>query len=177
MTNSPSLDQENIHPAAMAEEELLRRCKVRRQRRSGPGGQHRNKVETAIVIVHEPTGLRCEASERRSQEENRTRALFRLRVNLALQVRSAVQIPPKPSDLWNSRNVAGKIAVNSSHQHFPALLAEALDAVLAAEMDAKQASQWLGCSPSQLVKFLQRESRAMEWINRERRAKGQTIYR
>ena len=35
--------------------ELLAECRVEARRDSGPGGQHRNKVESAIRLVHEPT--------------------------------------------------------------------------------------------------------------------------
>ena len=40
------------HPCDLQLEDLLARCQVTRTRGSGPGGQHRNKVETAIVIKH-----------------------------------------------------------------------------------------------------------------------------
>ena len=59
------------HPAALEEAVLASQCKVRTTRRSGPGGQNRNKVETAVELIHGPTGLRAQASERRSQGENR----------------------------------------------------------------------------------------------------------
>ena len=36
-----------MHPAELPIPELLRQCEVVHTRRSGPGGQHRNKVETA----------------------------------------------------------------------------------------------------------------------------------
>ena len=67
------------HPAAVPAVDLLKDCAVERTRRSGPGGQHRNKVETAIVLTHRPTGIQAEASERRSQPENLAVATFRLR--------------------------------------------------------------------------------------------------
>ena len=70
-----------VHPAAISPEVLLRQCVESRTRRSGPGGQHRNKVETAVVLRHEPTGVTAEASERRSQAENRIVALARLRLS------------------------------------------------------------------------------------------------
>ncbi|MFN5707736.1 MAG: peptide chain release factor family protein, partial [Planctomycetota bacterium] len=59
------------HPASLPEEKLLADCDVVRTRRGGPGGQHRNKVETAVVITHRPSGVSAEANERRSQAENR----------------------------------------------------------------------------------------------------------
>ena len=58
---------------------MIAECNVRRLRRSGPGGQHRNKVETAVSLHHLPTGVSAEASERRSQAQNHAMALFRLR--------------------------------------------------------------------------------------------------
>ena len=58
------------HPASLPYDELIRECEVRRQRRSGPGGQHRNKVETGIFIEHKPSGIRAEATEQRSQAKN-----------------------------------------------------------------------------------------------------------
>ncbi len=44
-------------------------------RASGPGGQHRNKTETAIQIVHVPTGLMAVPAGERSQWQNRQQAL------------------------------------------------------------------------------------------------------
>src|SRR5262245_38154037 len=112
------------HPAALAPSALAAACETRFTRRSGPGGQNRNKVETAVILTHRPTGVAAEASERRTQGENHKAALLRLRLNLALHVRRPVSPGDPPSTLWLSRRRAGKIVVNPSHDDFPALLAE-----------------------------------------------------
>ncbi|NQU25692.1 MAG: peptide chain release factor-like protein [Candidatus Nealsonbacteria bacterium] len=157
-----------IHPAAVPSDQLLAECDTRRLRRSGPGGQHRNKVETAVVLTHRPTGVMAEANERRSQAENRSVAIGRLRVNLALEVRSARGDDAPPSPLWQSRCPAGRLSVSRSHDDFPTLLAEALDVLAAVEADAARAADRLRCSSSQLVKLLKQEPRALALVNRWR---------
>ena len=160
------------HPARLPLERLESECELRFGRRSGPGGQNRNKVETAVELTHRPTGLKAEASERRTQGENRRAALDRLRRTLALDIRRPIEPGAPPSDLWRSRIRSGRIAVNPSHDDFPALLAEALDHLHAAEDDPKRAAATLGCTASQLVKFLQLEPRAFARLNERRAARG-----
>jgi hypothetical protein len=168
---SPAFRQAS-HPAALPIQRLLKECTARRTRRSGPGGQHRNKVETAVIIEHQPTGISAEASERRSQEENRQVALFRLRLNLAVEVRHPVGSPYTPSELWLGRCRGGRLAVNPRHDDFPALLAEALDVLAFCEDDIKAAAVVLRCTPSQLTKFVQLEPRAIAAVNRARERSG-----
>jgi hypothetical protein len=163
-----------LHPASLPDEELLAQCEVRRLRRGGPGGQHRNKVETAVVVTHRPTGVRAEANERRSQAENQRQALRRLRVRLALDVRSADAADGgnEPSPLWQGRCVGGRLAINPEHDDFPALLAEALDAVAAAADDVASAADRLGITTSQLARFLLHEPQAWTLVNNHRRERG-----
>ena len=67
-------------------------------RGSGPGGQHRNKVETTVRAVHVPTGLTVVVSEHRSQLRNKILALERLRERLLeRQRKKKPRIGTKPS--------------------------------------------------------------------------------
>ncbi len=168
----PNLKSHVCHPAALEPETLLKNCSERRVRRSGPGGQHRNKVETAVVLKHEPTGIEAEANERRSQAENRQVALFRLRVRLAVEFRTVRSPAAVPSELWRSRCSNGRVLVNPSHPDFPTLLAEALDVLAVCDFDHAAAAISLNCTGSQLVKLLKDERSAFERLNRERVARG-----
>jgi hypothetical protein len=165
-----------LHPAALQPAALSAECEFRATRRSGPGGQNRNKVETAVILTHRPTGIRAEASERRTQGENRRAALGRLRIELALAIRRPIDRadgrPFVPSALWRSRCRGGRIVVNPEHEDYPALLAEALDVLSAVDDDPRAASEVLGCSATQLVKLFKEEPRALAQINGRRRQAG-----
>lgn len=167
----------SVHPAAMDPDTLAAECDFRATRRSGPGGQNRNKVETAVILTHRPTGIRAEASERRTQGENRRTALTRLRIELALSIRRPIATADGeptyvPGALWRSRCRGGRIVINPEHEDFPALLAEALDVLSAVDDDPRAASDLLGCSATQLVKLLGEEPRALAGLNERRRQAG-----
>jgi hypothetical protein len=162
----------HTHPAALAGVQLAAQCDVRRTRRSGPGGQNRNKVETAVVLVHRPSGIVAEASERRSQAENLKTALFRLRLNLAVEVRGPVVPGVPPSPLWQTRCHRGRIVVSPEHDDFPAILAEALDLLTAHSFDVRPAAAVLGCTPTQLTRLVKAEPRALRLVNDERHTLG-----
>ncbi len=161
-----------MHPCQLPEKLLMELCVVRRTRHSGPGGQHRNKVETAIEIVHQPTGIVAFASERRSQEANRQVAVFRLRLLLAIRVRNVKSTEVVPSDLWQTRCRHQKIQCSEQHSDYPAMLAEAMDAVTAKDFDVRPAAAALGCSTSQLIRFLARTADALVMVNSERELRG-----
>ncbi len=74
MTAQPKFDTD---PRA-----LMKQVVVETYRSSGPGGQRKNKVETAVRLRHLPSGVTVVATEHRSQAENRRLAFERLRKRL-----------------------------------------------------------------------------------------------
>lgn len=162
-----------MHPAALPPDALLAQCRETRTKRSGPGGQHRNKTETAVVLTHLPTGLTAEASERRSQAENRRMALWRLRLRLALEHR----LPPDPlgpSTLWKARSRGGRVAVSPEHDDYPPLVAEALDRVAAVRGDVSSAAEQLGVTATQCVRLFKKQPAAWTALGRLRERCGQS---
>ncbi len=170
------------HPAGLDDDALLKQCTTRRSRASGPGGQHRNKVETAIELTHTPTGITASASERRSQADNKRVALKRLRLKLAIEHRPRnltdyADLPGDPSDLWQSRIKARRIVLNKDHADFPVMLAEALDTLAALNYDTTKAAVVLGVTGSQLVKLFQKEPVVLARVNVERDQRGMPVLR
>jgi hypothetical protein len=156
-----------MHPSALPPDELLRQCDETRTRRSGPGGQHRNKVETAVILSHRPTGISAEASERRSQADNRRVAVWRLRLLLALAHREPPQATG-PSPLWQSRTRGQRLSIAADHDDYPALVAEAIDRLLLVGFEIKPAAEVLAVSPSQLMKLFRQVPAAWMALNRLR---------
>lgn len=161
-----------MHPAFLPDDELLKGCTVRTGRAGGPGGQHRNKVETAAQITHEATGVSAQASERRSQVENRKAALWRLRLRLAMDVREAWPETRETSALWRSRVKGQRVACAVDHRDYPAMLAETLDALAASAWEPRDAAALLGVSASQIVGLLRGRPAALAKLNEERERRG-----
>ena len=88
---------------------LERDCDIQYFVATGPGGQHRNKVETGVRLTHRPTGIVVTATERRSQRANREAAYERMAARLEeMQKPIEPRVPTKPSAASRERRLDEK---------------------------------------------------------------------
>jgi hypothetical protein len=122
-------------------------------------------------------------------------AQFRLRLRLAIEYRSSWavdesirlanchasdekpsgqtdDVPAKISELMQQRIRAGRLQVSAQHQDFPAILAEAMDHLLATGWDYRVAAMRLNVSSSQFAKLLRAYPPALLAVNQHRAALG-----
>ncbi|WP_442509720.1 peptide chain release factor family protein [Novipirellula sp. SH528] len=159
------------HPSLLALEKLLDDCELRTQRRSGPGGQHRNKTSSGAFLLHRPTGVVAEATERRSQAQNRDVALERLRYTLAVEVRtkSVFDEPATEIEAEFRERFRGNIKrMNEHNVDKPAVLALLLNDLHASGGQPSLVAKLWKCSTSAIVTLLQSVPTAFALVNRIR---------
>ena len=166
-----------------SDEALLADCDVQRYRASGPGGQHRNKVTSGVRLRHRPSGLTVNATERRSQHENRRHALRRLRREIALQLRSGPGAAPPSSEAFGEALVRNRPApdsegptrrfqVSPKNPRFWNVAAMVLDLLIACEGRIGDAAARLDVSTGSLTRLLKSERHLLHTANELRRRFG-----
>ncbi len=91
------------------DEELLAQCKVSAFRASGSGGQHVNVTDSAVRLLHIPTGIVVTSQKERSQLLNKKDCIAKLRKIIAkLNYCPIKRIPTKISKTVKNKNLAKK---------------------------------------------------------------------
>lgn len=159
---------------------LLAQCELDRYRASGPGGQKRNKTDSAVRLRHRPTALSAEAVESRSQHENRARALRRLRLEIALNARAAVDLDgDAPEELAEALRVGKGRAISMGRRdaRYPATVAALFDRLEACGWEVGTAAASVGVSTSVLGRFLEAEPVVWRAAQQRRQTAGLTPLR
>ena len=151
---------------SLDDQALLAQCDVDHYRASGPGGQKRNKTDSAVRLRHHPSGLVGEAVEERSQHLNRARALRRLRLEIAYRLRAPVApaeggVPLEPFVLPGIRDA-----------RFPAAVAALLDVLEVHRWRLAEAAPPLGLTTAALGRLLTGEDALFRAVSERRQAFG-----
>ncbi|KAL5704789.1 hypothetical protein ACHQM5_023165 [Ranunculus cassubicifolius] len=180
-SSTPSISSNEIEYIKLSDEKLISQCEVDTYKSSGPGGQHRNKRETAVRLTHLPTGVIAQAAEDRSQHKNRMSALTRLRTLLALRVRKKIdlenytpppellQILPLKSTIRTS-GVGSQIGPNNSK--FALGMQALLDVIHAVGGSVADAAKVLGLSTGALSRLILSDDSLRMAVNELRTSKG-----
>lgn len=164
------------HYLLASDDALIGQCEVDRYRASGPGGQHRNKTESAVRLRHKLTGVSAIGEDSRSQSENKLHAVRRLRAAIALEVREPVALETfVPSPRLAAFVAAGTAPLGAKTKltgEYWAAIAELLDLLVANQLEIGTSAQRLGITTGALSKLLLHDEHVGRAINDLRRAKG-----
>lgn len=156
----------------LTDAQLLAQCQVDTYRASGPGGQKRNKTNSAVRLRHPASGLIVIAEESRSQHENRQRALRRLRQAFYLQVRDCLapaELAPdrlaRREEVRTARGVDGRFHLGPKDPRFWPAVGLVLDVLVAVEARVSQAAELLGTSTANVVELLRVNPKVWQQAN------------
>jgi hypothetical protein len=133
---------------------LLRRCREETYRASGPGGQHRNKTDSAVRLTVLDGAITASCADHRSQHRNRSEALRRLRTALALDIRR-----PIPSG-HGTESWSGSWKLGRKDRRYAQFLAHVLDVMAHNDWAVGQSAEALGISTGKLVRTLAHDPHA-----------------
>ncbi len=158
-----------------SDDALIAQCEVDRYRASGPGGQHRNKTESAVRLRHRLTGVSAIGEDSRSQAENKLHAVRRLRAAIALEVREPVVLEHwQPSPRLAALVAGGTAPLGAKTRQtgeYWAGIAELLDVLVAGGLEIATTAQRLGVTTGALSKLLTHDEHVLRAVNDLRRAK------
>lgn len=135
-------------------------CRTDRFRATEPGGQHRNKTDSAVRLTINDTEVPASCVEHRSQQRNRKDVLKRLQMENALGLRE------------DAVGWSGAWKIGKNDRHYPSVVATLLDALEENGYSVAHAGKKLGTSTGKLVRILANDTRLWALVNQQREKRG-----
>lgn len=158
-------------PRFLPDDRLLAECRLDTYRGSGPGGQKRNKTSNAVRLTHLPTGLSVTATETRSLAENKMRALRRLRMKFATDLREEIDLTHfEPPDWFVSIRREQHLEASHRHPYYAPAAGLVLDLLKALAGNPAAVAVNLGVSTTSIVRLLETDPHLWAAANQIRAA-------
>lgn len=147
---------------ALEDDALLRHCRQETYRASGPGGQHRNKTDSAVRLTVTDSEIVASCADHRSQHRNRAEALRRLRIVLALELRRPITVGTL-SEQWS-----GSWSLGRKDRRYAGFLAHVLDILAHYKWAIGISAAAMGISTGKLIRALANDPQLWNAVNKER---------
>lgn len=144
----------------LEDNEFIKYCLIDFYKARGPGGQKKNKTESAVRLTLKNSSISATASEDRQQSVNKTRAIKRLKLQIAFELR---QTPEK----W-----LGQLDMNPSNKKYPLFCAVLFDHLEMQNWQVSTVSEIYNISTSKLIKIISKNDNVWQRINNERQKLG-----
>lgn len=140
----------------LADDQLLKLCKIEFYKGTGPGGQKKNKTSSGVRLIHLETELFAESAESRQQSDNKLKALKKLRFELAFQIRQNAEA----AEIYWQANV--------KNPQYPLHLAKVLDCLNHYEWAIAESANFFETSTGKLIKYLKNNPQLWQYVNQQR---------
>jgi len=146
----------------LEDDSLLRYCHQETYRASGPGGQHRNTTDSAVRLTVLDGVIVALCTDHRSQHRNRSEALKRLRLTLAIELRMPIiHSPSEPAQsVWQ-----GFWKLGQKDRRYAGFIAHILDVMAHQDWAVGHSAKALGISTGKLVRTLAKNAHAWNAVN------------
>ncbi|XP_078181832.1 class I peptide chain release factor isoform X3 [Carex rostrata] len=156
-TNSPSsTSTSEINYLTLSDDELMAQCEMDTYKSTGPGGQHRNKRETAVRLKHLPSGITAQLVRNQIDLETYSPPI------------ELLQILPLKSTIRGS-DVGSQIGPNNP-KFIPGMQA-LLDLIFSVEGSVSEAAKILGLSTGALSRLILSDDSLRSAVNEIRALK------
>ena len=144
----------------MSDEELLNNCKTDHFIATGNGGQKRNKTSSAVRLSLKNSDISVTASEDRQQSVNKKRALRKMRIAIAMEMRE------EPKE-WG-----GQLDMNPKNPQYPLFVACLVDHLFDKAWQVSEVAKSMDISTGKLIKIIAKDDSLWQFVNKERQRSG-----